>query len=306
MFKDVTLSKHLDAEFNKFKGKKECPLDINVRVLTAGLWPTEKESHSIQLPDEALTAFEVFKKFYLKKYSGRKISLQCNQGTAELSAQFYGKSAMQEPEKSLSAPGGPGGPNEEQGSSTGATSSGKKTKTYSLQVSTYQMVLLMKFNKRNQYTFAELLAETSINEKELQRSLMALALGKSSQRILIKEPKSKRIEPNDVFFVNDAFTSEHFKVKVQNISIKDTEPERHDTRQQIDDNRRYVIEATIVRIMKTRKQLEHNLLLTEVMEQLQSRFRPTPQSIKSRIETLLERGYLMRSEEDRRIYKYLT
>ncbi len=60
-------------------------------------------------------------------------------------------------------------------------------------------------------------------------------------------------------------------LQVQNISIRETEPERQETRTRVDENRRYVIEATIVRVMKTRKSLEHNQLLAEVMEQLKSR-----------------------------------
>ncbi|VDP93791.1 unnamed protein product [Echinostoma caproni] len=81
------------------------------------------------------------------------------------------------------------------------------------------MEILMKFNRRNRYTFAELGSETNIPERELKRSLMALALGRSNQRILCKEPKTREIEQNDVFFVNDAFVSKHIKVRVSSFGI---------------------------------------------------------------------------------------
>ena len=45
------------------------------------------------------------------------------------------------------------------------------------------------------------------------------------------------------------------------------------TRTKVDEDRRHEIEAAIVRIMKTRKQLNHNQLVIEVTEQLKSRFR---------------------------------
>lgn len=76
------------------------------------------------------------------------------------------------------------------------------------------MVILLKFNQRSRYTFAELCNETNIPERELKRSLMAMALGRPGQRLLCKEPKGKEIEPTDVLFVNDSFVSKHVRIKV--------------------------------------------------------------------------------------------
>ena len=36
------------------------------------------------------------------------------------------------------------------------------------------------------------------------------------------------------------------------------------------------------------------------------RFSPEPQQIKVRVESLIERGYIERSEEDKRIFKYVA
>merc|ERR1712150_146681 len=66
------------------------------------------------------------------------------------------------------------------------------------------------------------------------------------------------------------------------------------------------IEACIVRIMKSRKQLNHNQLVTEVVEQLNKRFQPSPLIIKKRIEGLIEREYMKRAEHDRKLYIYLA
>lgn len=61
----------------------------------------------------------------------------------------------------------------------------------------------------------EIQEETEIPEKDLIRALQSLACGKTSQRVLNKEPKSKEIESNHYFTVNDLFTSKLHRVKIQ-------------------------------------------------------------------------------------------
>ena len=57
--------------------------------------------------------------------------------------------------------------------------------------------------------------------------------------------------------------------------------------------------------MKSRRKLEHNALIQEVMQSL-SMFKPSPAIIKNKIEHLIEREYLERDPEDKSIYKYLA
>lgn len=58
--------------------------------------------------------------------------------------------------------------------------------------------------------------------------------------------------------------------------------------------------------MKTRKTLDHQSLMAEVTRQLSVRFHPSPQVVKQRIENLIEREYLERVPDDRRVYRYLA
>lgn len=64
-------------------------MDLSVRVLTTGFWPTQSPA-TCTLPGAPRNAFEVFRRFYLAKHSGRQLTLQPGLGSADLSAIFYG------------------------------------------------------------------------------------------------------------------------------------------------------------------------------------------------------------------------
>lgn len=194
-------------------------------------------------------------------------------------------------------------------SSTSVASSSRQLapRKHIIQVSTYQMCVLMLFNNRDKLTYEEVQSETDIPERDLIRALQSLAMGKATQRILIKNPRTKEIEPSHEFYVNDSFTSKLHRVKIQTVAAKgESEPERRETRNKVDEDRKHEIEAAIVRIMKDRKRMQHNVLVAEVTEQLKSRFLPSPVIIKKRIEGLIEREYLARTPEDRKVYTYVA
>ncbi|XP_041483439.1 cullin-3-like [Lytechinus pictus] len=283
MFKDMTLSNTFMDEFKIHVQSAQVNMygvDLNVRVLTTGFWPTQSATPQCNVPTQARNAFEAFKRFYLTKHTGRQISLQPQLGSADLHATFHG------------------------GKKDGGKSDERK---HIIQVSTYQMCVLMLFNVKEQWTYEEMCSETDIPSKDLIRALQSLALGKPTQRILVKEPKGKEIENPHIFSVNDAFTSKLFRVKIQTVAAKgESEPERKETRTRVDEDRKHEIEAAIVRIMKSRKKMQHNVLVAEVTEQLKSRFLPSPVVIKKRIESLIEREYLARAPEDRKVYTYVA
>jgi len=290
MFKDMTLSNTVNDEFKSHlaNAAKLGGVDLSVRVLTTGFWPGQNAPPPVNLPRVPSEAFGVFKNFYLGKHSGRILTLQPSAGTADLNALFFGKKKEEDND--------PG------------ESESVKAKKHILCVNTYQMVLLLMFNTRDKITYEEMRDETLIPDRELTRALQPLSVGKPSQRILVKTPKSKEIEPSHEFHVNETFTSQFHRVKIQQASARqgEAEPERNETRKKVDEDRKHEIEACIVRIMKSRKQLNHNQLVTEVVEQLNKRFQPSPLIIKKRIEGLIEREYMKRSDLDRKMYIYLA
>ncbi|XP_028415376.1 cullin-3-A-like [Dendronephthya gigantea] len=283
MFKDITLSNTTMDEFKQHIITKNIDLrgvDLNVRILTTGFWPTQPAPQNCSIPVQTEYAFACFRRFYLGCHSGRQLTLQPQMGSADLNAVFFGSKK-----------------------DDGAANMHK----HIIQVSTYQMCILMLFNKKDTFSCEEISSETDVPERDLHRALQSLACGKAAQRVLLKEPKSRDIEPMHKFRVNDSFTSRLHRVKIQTVAAKgEGEPERKETRCKVEDDRKHEVEAAIVRIMKARKKRPHNLLVAEVTEQLKSRFMPSPQVIKKRIEGLIEREYLARTQEDRKVYVYVA
>ncbi|XP_063697087.1 cullin-3-like [Culicoides brevitarsis] len=299
MFKDMSVSNTIMEEFKNHVNNNNLSLagvDLSVRILTTGFWPTQSANPNCNIPKAAQTAFDVFKTFYLGKHSGRQLTLQPQLGNAYINAVFYGNKS-----------GGNVDADGASSSNAAPTSESTTTRKHILVTSTYQMCILMLFNNRDRMTYEEIAQETGIPEKDLIRALQSLAMGKQQQRLLIRTSKTKDIEPSNEFCVNDAFVSKFYKVKIQTVAAKgESEPERRETRNKVDEDRKHEIEAAIVRIMKSRKKMTHNLLVSDVTTQLKSRFLPSPVIIKKRIEGLIEREYLARTPEDRKVYVYLA
>ena len=58
--------------------------------------------------------------------------------------------------------------------------------------------------------------------------------------------------------------------------------------------------------MKSRKEIIHNLLVQEVIEQTQNRFIPNISLIKKTLEHLIDKGYLERASDSNDRYLYVA
>ena len=181
------------------------------------------------------------------------------------------------------------------------------------------MGILLLFNDSDTLTLGEIRTKTQIPDSELRRHLISLCTPK--YRILRKGNKGRGITSDeDVFTFNDEYKSKLKRVRIP--LVKETSVNANNTASgvliqpedmigatipaAVEEDRRHLVEAAIVRIMKARKSLNHNELVAEVMKQLSARFQASQVFMKKRIESLIEREYLERSEQDRRIYKYVA
>jgi cullin 3 len=275
MFKDMRVSQDIQTNF-KNRDSERLDVDVQVNVLTSTYWPSgivNSQSMCI-LPRSVETAKDAFEKYYLSIHSGRVLAWNLALGTADVKARF-------------------------------------KKRTHEINMSTMAMVILMLFNnvaEGDSLSFEDIRNATSIQDAELVRHLQSIAVAPKT-RLLRKEPMSKDIQPTDKFYFNDRFESPMVKIKVLAVSASnkvENDAERQRTLETVDNSRKYETDAAIVRIMKSRKTLEHVQLVAEVTKQLSSRFKPDPVLIKQRIDHLLEREYLERDSEKRNVYNYVA
>jgi cullin 3 len=309
MFKDMTISDELSSSFKAHVAALQDPqmsaaertVELGVHILTSMTWPldsaADEQGQKVVYPQSILKLQERFKHYYSKQHTGRRLTFQPNMGTADVKVRF--------------PPLKPGG----------------KERVHEFNVSTYAMIVLLLFQDLpagESLSFLEIHARTNLPPHDLIRNLQALAVA-SKTRILRKEPFSKDVKDNDRFSFNESFTSKFMRVKVGVVAAGnrvENERERMKTEKKIDENRGFLCEAAVVRIMKSvfpmfgfegyvltrlfrqRKILSHAQLITETISQL-THFKPEISMIKSRIETLIEREYLERIEDGNK-YQYLA
>ena len=282
LLKDVELSENLTTNYKEHLSKSNdtSKVDFEVNVLTTTVWPItipDQADRSCIYPEDAARVKDSFERFYLNKHTGRKLTWLPHMGDATLRAAY---------EK------------------------GGKPITYEVSGPTYFMLIIMLFNDHDRLTCDEIQQLTNIPAEKVSQTLLSIAVAPKT-RLLKKEPMSREINPTDVFSYNEKFEHPFRKFKVALVSEQsnkvETPEQRKETQKKADDERGLAIDAAVVRIMKARKTLSHQQLMTETIDILKSRFQPDVTMIKRKIESLIEREYLERGADTANpSYNYLA
>ncbi|VDO19968.1 unnamed protein product [Haemonchus placei] len=290
MFRDMELSKDLGVAFRnvsflvvrfiynlKFKGEfkyiqhesslgryDDC-VECSVNVLTMGQWPAY-DNIQVTLPHHLSSSLQLYEKFYDSRHTGRKLQWQPRLGQCVLKANFR-RGCQKE-----------------------------------LKVSLFQAIVLLLFNDQPSWTAADIMMATKLEQKEFIRTMVSLSVAKV--RVLLKTPMNKEINDDDVFTVNTDIKEMRFRIRISEVQMKETEEEYKAVEEEVNQDRQYQIDAAIVRVMKTRKKLNHQLLISELFAQLRFPVRAT--DLKKRIGSLMERDYLRRCDEDPNLYQYVA
>ena len=287
MFKDVQASKDLMGSYRDSAPDQEklrgSDMDMNVSVLTQSFWPTYQQVQ-VNLPAEMLLQQGVFKDFYLSKHSGRRLHWHDSLGQCVLKVNFDG---------------------------------GKKEVVTSL----FQALVLLLFQDVDELPVSAIAQSTALEGGDLFRTVGSLT---SRRAPLLRVRRAgaapgtmespgagegglapgSRLDPDDVIVFNRGFKAPAYRVKVNNLQLKESTEEREATSERVIQDRQYQVDAAVVRIMKTRKTLSHVLLMNELVQQL--KFTVRPPDLKKRIESLIEREYLERDSQKASVYHYVA
>lgn len=148
----MSLSKDLTDSFKERMSQNHDDMDINFSIMVLGtnFWPLTPPSHDFVIPAEILETYNRFQKYYQTKHSGRKLAWLWNYSKNELRTNYLNQK-------------------------------------YILMTSSYQMAVLVQYNRNDTLSLEELVAATAIS-KEILIQVLALLV---KAKILINEEKEQ-------------------------------------------------------------------------------------------------------------------
>src|SRR5882757_9920974 len=216
----MSLSKDLTDQFKDRMQQNHDDMDINFSIMVLGtnFWPLNAPNNEFNIPADILPVYNRFSQYYQTKHSGRKLTWLWNYSKNELRTNYLNQK-------------------------------------YILMTSSYQMAVLLQYNDNDTLSLDELATATAISKDVLTQVLGILVKAK----ILINEEKDQYdLNPSKCFFpfhlwghavepVAADFKSKKIRVNL-NLPIKaEVKAESADVLKTVDEDRKYVIQATIVR-----------------------------------------------------------
>jgi cullin 1 len=214
----MSLSKDLTDSFKERMEQNHNDLDINFSVMVLGtnFWPLNPPKDGFIVPTDIQATYDRFQKYYQTKHSGRKLTWLWNYSKNELRTNYLNQK-------------------------------------YILMTSAYQMAVLLQYNNNDTLSLDELATATNVGKDLLTQVLQPLV----KSRILISEETDQYdLNPSMFHSVNSTYTrlpeftdfkSKKIRVNLNQPIKAEVKAESSDVLKTVDEDRKYVIQATIVR-----------------------------------------------------------
>ncbi|CAK9437825.1 uncharacterized protein LODBEIA_P22030 [Lodderomyces beijingensis] len=268
MFSDMKASEDLKLKVKeRSNGENNAVIkDFNPLILAQSMWPFRHVAeYDLKVAPELAAPFAHLQEVYSEQHNGRQLQWLWNHGRAELKA-------------NLSRKGKP---------------------PFSFTVSNVQLMILVAFNAKNSYTFKELHEKVGTKKETFEAHLAPFTKYK------LMDQSTEEINDETVFTLVDEYKSKKLKVNfISAIKTNETKQEEDEASKEIDEARKTYLQACIVRIMKSRKQMKNNDLINEVLPQTSSRFKAKILDVKRVIDVLIEKEYLKRL--DNNTFEYIS
>lgn len=288
MFKDMASSAQTSQGFPR--ADPRYTIQFTAQVLTSGFWPASVHAaFEAKLPGEMQLLRDDFERYYLGLHSGRKMQWNHALGSCEVRV-------------------------------ASGLASGEQ---HEFIVSPVQCILMLLLQPGKQ-TFAHLVQHSQVPKSEVKRQLISMCVNKFQLFNKLQGSKREFLDEDEYEF-NNQFKSKLRKIRIPLVTMRGgagggggdesggggvgmdgpvTLDEHCTIPGFVSEARNHQMDACLVRIMKSRKRMDHNQLVSEVLAQLQ--FKPLIPDLKKRIEALIEREYLERDSSDTRMYQYLA
>ena len=273
MIQDIVNSKKLNSDLATYMTSKKSKYpslrqDVaNIYLLTKSSWPKEVlETETCQIPDDLAEYVTCFSDYFEKQNPGQTkvVDWLLEEGYIEV-----------------------------------ATTLGKSKKMLILTVGQYSILTALAKEPDMKMTYAHIKEATKV-----KKMLGALGPMVSKKLLLRENPDIKqKIEENEFLSINPQFQA---KTREVNFIVRKTLKNRasEGDKDKIDENRKVMIEAAIVKNMKSKKVSKFHDLATDVRRLLQDHFQPPDNLLRIMIDNLIRREFLERDENDMNVYIY--
>lgn len=277
MIQDMAVSKDINMQFQADCEDKSVrlPTNFQIFVLATGSWPLQAPQTPFNPPQQIEPLIENFFKFYNKKYQGRKLTYLHQLSRADVDDRAV------------------------------------RGRIYKLTVTTYQMAILLHLNDSPEVTLQQITDANALRDEPLKSALLGLL----KMKVILCEQGEEHTEwsGETQFQANTKLKSKRTKINcnIPVTGVKGGESAGGGaasiTNQEVEQDRVFKLRAAVVRIMKARKTMTHNELISETTSQVTRWFTPRVETIKKVIEYLIDQEYIRRATDGKvNKYEYLA